>query len=299
MKSTKNRLHNVMIVGATPAGIAAANKLGELGIPVTIVEKEADLNEKLAAKQYRLESGVAFNYASRPGLIRILRNPNIRCLMPAKIERIRHSQQGFNIRIEKSQTFVDPQRCTLCGKCEEICPIDDGNGCKPIHLNSRLSLPGQAVIDKRKEPLCQTNCPLGVNAQGYIALAQAGKYREALELIRRDNVLPAICGRICTHPCEDACRRAEVDDPIAIRDIKRYVSDAVSGMDEKLTEPPKPSREEKIAVIGSGPAGLAAATDLARQGFSVTIFEKERRRGRGTSPIWYRTSQVTPGHTRS
>ncbi|MFC1839926.1 FAD-dependent monooxygenase, partial [Thermodesulfobacteriota bacterium] len=112
MKSPKNRLHNVMIVGATPAGIAAANKLGELGIPVTIIEKDTDLNEKLSAEQYRLDSGVTFNYANRPGLIRILRNPNIRCIMPAKIHKIRHSQQGFNIRIEKIQTFVDPELCT-------------------------------------------------------------------------------------------------------------------------------------------------------------------------------------------
>ncbi len=279
MKSPKNRLHSVMIMGANPAGIAAANKLGELGIPVTLVDKDADLNEKLSDDCYRLDSGVSYNYANRPGLIRILRNSNIRCILPVTLNKIRHSQQGFNINLEKSQTFVDPARCTLCGKCIEICPVINEDGSSPIHVNSRLSLPGQAKIDKFRDPLCQANCPLGVNAQGYIALAKAGKYREALNIIRHDNVLPAICGRICTHPCEDACRRSEVDESVAIRDIKRFIADAAFDEDEKLPDPPPPSRNERIAIIGSGPAGIAAAADLARQGFSVTIFEKEKEAG--------------------
>ncbi len=279
MKSPKNRLHSVMIMGATPAGISAANKLGELGIPVTLVDKDTDLNEKLSDESYRLESGVTYNYANRPGLIRILRNSNIRCILPVTVNKIRHSQQGFNVKLERPQTYVDPERCTLCGKCLEICPVENNDKSKPVHINSRLSLPGRAMIDKRMEPMCQSNCPLGVNAQGYIALAKAGKYKEALEIIRNDNVLPAICGRICTHPCEEACRRSEVDEAVAIRDIKRFVSDASFDENEKLPEPPEPFYDEKIAVIGSGPAGIAAAADLARQGFSVTVFEKEKEAG--------------------
>jgi NADPH-dependent glutamate synthase beta subunit-like oxidoreductase/Pyruvate/2-oxoacid:ferredoxin oxidoreductase delta subunit len=279
MKTSKNRLHNVMVLGGNPAGIAAANKLGELGIPVTLVETDADLNEKLSAETYRLDSGMRFNYANRPGLIRILRNPGIRCILPATVQKVRHSQQGFNVQIEGRQTYVDPERCTLCGRCVEICPVENSGGIRPVRINSRFSLPGRAVIDKRREPLCQESCPLGVNAQGYIALARAGRYPEALSLIRQDNVLPAICGRICTHPCEDACRRADLDAPLAIRDIKRFVADA--GHEEKpdRRNPPSPDRKERIAVIGAGPAGLSAAADLARQGFGVTVFEKEKTAG--------------------
>jgi len=278
MKTSKNRLHNVMILGGNPAGIAAANKLGELGIPVTLVETDADLNEKLSAETYRLDSGVRFNYANRPGLIRILRNPGIQCILPATVRKVRHSQQGFNVQIERRQTFVDPERCTLCGRCVEICPVENGGG-KPVRINSRFSLPGRANIDKRRQPLCQESCPLGVNAQGYLALAGAGRYPEALSLIRRDNVLPAICGRICTHPCEDACRRADLDAPLAIRDIKRFVADAALEEKTDRREPSSPSRPERIAVIGAGPAGIAAAADLARQGFGVTVFEKEKSAG--------------------
>ena len=277
MKSPKNRLHSVMVVGATPAGLAAANKLGELGIPVTLVDKDADLDQKLSAEAYRFDSGMPFNFAHRPGMIRILRNSGIDCILPGEIHSMRHSPQGFHVRVQPRALFVDPRRCTLCGRCVAICPVGGDGHDKPIRINSRRSLPGRAVIDKRQQPLCQANCPLGVNAQGYIALARVGRYDEALALIRKNNVLPGICGRICTHPCEDACRRAEVDAPLAIRDIKRYVADHGRIADDLSDRPNQNGR--RIAVIGSGPAGLAAAADLARQGFGVTIFEKEKQAG--------------------
>jgi NADPH-dependent glutamate synthase beta subunit-like oxidoreductase/Pyruvate/2-oxoacid:ferredoxin oxidoreductase delta subunit len=279
MKSSKNRLHRVVVLGATPAGIAAANKLGELGIPVTLVDKDADLNVKLADDTYRLESGMPFNFAHRPGLIRLLRNPGVRCLLPATVTSAKHSQQGFAVKVNLHQTFVDPERCTLCGQCIALCPVSDDTGNKPIAFGSRWALPGRAVIDKRQEPSCQANCPLGVNVQGYIALAKAGRYVEALALIRKDNVLPGICGRVCHHPCESVCRRADVDAPLAIRDIKRFLADFGSLHPSADPSPAQPMRNEKVAVVGSGPAGLAAAADLARQGFRVTIFEKEGEAG--------------------
>ncbi len=148
---------------------------------------------------------------------------------------------------------------------------------KALKYGGRHALPGRPVIDKRKTPLCQTNCPLGVNVQGYMALARAGKYTEALELIRKDNVLPGICGRICTHPCEAACRRNDLDQPLAIRDIKRFIADNASP--DLTRSKPARTRPEKIAVVGSGPAGLAAAADLIRFGYRVMVFEKEKEPG--------------------
>jgi NADPH-dependent glutamate synthase beta subunit-like oxidoreductase/NAD-dependent dihydropyrimidine dehydrogenase PreA subunit len=277
MKHLKNRLHSVLVVGATPAGVAAVNKLGEMGLPVILVDRDPDLNAKLADEAYRLHSGVPFNFGHRPGLIRILRNPAIRLVMPGHVTGAKHNQQGFSVKIRQDQTFVDPRRCTLCGRCVEICPVGDGE--KPISFLNRFALPGRAVIDKRRTPLCQENCPLGVNAQGYIALVKAGRYAEALALVKRDNVLPGICGRVCHHPCESACRRSDVDDPLAIRDIKRFLSDFE--LQNAPMESPAPAqiRTHSIAVVGSGPAGLAAAADLARLGYPVTVLEKETEAG--------------------
>ena len=284
MKRRKDRLHKTIVIGATPAGIAATNKLGELGIPVTLVDTSVDLDKKLANEEWRLESGTPFNFAHRPGLIRILRNPNIDCIMPAKITSVKHSSQGFRFRIERQAIYVDPDRCTLCGRCQEVCPATGPDGAKAVNINSRMGLPGRAVIDKRQPPPCQTSCPLGVNAQGYIALAKVGRFEQALSLIRKDNVLPGICGRICTHPCEANCRRGELDEPVAIRDIKRFLADTVMSKKHPVSkqtaiDTKKPSRNETVAVIGSGPSGLAAAADLAKQGYAVTVFEKEKQAG--------------------
>lgn len=277
MKNTKDRLQKVCVIGATPAGIAAVNKLGEMGIPVTLIDSESDLNRKLASDRWRTAAGVPLNYATRPGLLRILRNPKIRCVLPAEVTSIKHTPQGFSVRYRQKASYVDPDRCTLCGRCAEICPAIGPNGRKPVAYGGRHALPGRVLIDKRRTPLCQANCPLGVNVQGYMALARAGRYPEALELIRRDNILPGICGRICTHPCEAACRRNELDQPVAIRDVKRFLADAAEPGLQMVGAAVK--RDGKVAVIGSGPAGLAAAGDLARLGYAVTVFEKEKMPG--------------------
>lgn len=272
MKKPKDRLHRVAIIGATPSGVTAANKLGELGIPVTLIDTAIDLDEKFSRDEWMLKSGLRLNYAHRPGLIRILRNPDIRLHMPARVDAVKHSSQGFSIKITRPQTFVDMEKCTLCGRCYDSCPVNLDTGRKAIIYNGRQSLPGRVVIEKRGDPPCQKECPLGVNAQGYIALCCDEKYAEALDLIRQDNVLPGICGRICTHPCETACRRAELDEAIAIKDIKRFIVDtAATASVKKQAAHDGPG----IAVIGSGPAGLAAAAELARAGCAVTVYEKE------------------------
>lgn len=279
MKRIKDRLHRVMVIGATPAGIAAANKLGEMGIPVTLVDKSADISEKLSGEAYRLPSGVPFHLAHRSGLLRILRNPNIRTILPGDVLSVKNTSEGFSATISQKAVYVDQDLCTLCGLCAQACPVTAPDGERPLAFSGRQSLPGRIAITKREMPPCQAGCPLGVNAQGYIALSRAGKYAEALALVRRDNVLPAVCGRVCTHPCESACRRAELDEPLSIRAVKRFLADWEMAHPAENGEAKTPTREEKIAVVGSGPAGLAAAADLARAGFSVTVFEAEKEPG--------------------
>jgi len=274
MKNPKERLQKVCVIGATPTGIAATNKLGEMGIQVTLIDSSPDLNEKLACDSWRMPSGVGFNYAHRPGLLRIIRNPRIRILTPASISSIKHTPQGFSLRYKKAAAYVESDKCTLCGLCWQNCPALRPDGTRALRYGGRYALPGRPTIDKRKTPLCQANCPLGVNVQGYIALAHAGKYAEALELIRKDNFLPAICGRICTNPCEAACRRNELDQPVAIRDIKRFLADLALSSDTRPVPTIKAKRLFKVAIIGSGPAGLSCAYHLAMEGYRVKVFEK-------------------------
>ena len=142
MRSPKDRLYRVLVIGATPAGIAATNKLGEIGVPVTLVDPDPDLNQKLSREDWRLSSGVPLNYAHRPGLLRILRNPRIRCVIPGSIRSLKHTPQGFCAHINSPAAFIDPDRCTLCGRCMEVCPADIGRWIKAHSIRRQAESSG-------------------------------------------------------------------------------------------------------------------------------------------------------------
>ncbi len=130
-------------------------------------------------------------------------------------------------------------------------------------------------LGERKEDLrapCQAACPVGTNAGLYVSLIAEGRYDEALQVASEPNPFPAICGRVCTAPCEDACRRGEFDLPIAIRDLKRFATDHGSPLKRKIA-PPKQKHLERVAIVGAGPTGLSAAYYLARHGYGVTVFD--------------------------
>ncbi len=129
-------------------------------------------------------------------------------------------------------------------------------------------------LGERKEDLrapCQAACPVGTNAGLYVSLIAEGKYDEALQVAAEPNPFPCICGRVCTAPCEDACRRGEFDLPIAIRDLKRFATD--HGTLKRAIKTPKHAYSEPVAIVGAGPTGLSAAYYLARRGYGVTVFD--------------------------
>ncbi|MBN1424394.1 FAD-dependent oxidoreductase [Candidatus Fermentibacteria bacterium] len=118
---------------------------------------------------------------------------------------------------------------------------------------------------------CQMACPAGVDAQGYLALAREGKYAEAVELIKRVNPLPIVCGRVCVRACEVACERQKVDEPVGINFVKRYAAELERG--EVYVPRPKPPIGKRVAIVGSGPSGLTCAYYLALEGVGCTIYE--------------------------
>ena len=197
---------------------------------------------------------------------------------------------------------IDRDKCVACGQCVENCPVNalqlgqkvcskkpviekiiredtprDTNW-TPDHWNPEYRTNRKNVVDTGTAP-CKTECPAHIGIQGYIKLAAQGRYTDALELIKKENPFPAVCGRICNRRCESACTRAEVDEPIAIDEIKKFIAQQDLHTQHRFVPQKRHDYGNKIAVIGAGPAGLSCAYYLAIDGYNVTVFEKEKEPG--------------------
>jgi NADPH-dependent glutamate synthase beta subunit-like oxidoreductase len=195
---------------------------------------------------------------------------------------------------------VDKDKCVACGECVENCPVNALRLGQKICTKTPIAekkreLPydtewgadkwnpeyrtnRQVVVETGTSP-CKAECPAHIGIQGYIKLASQGKYTEALELIKHENPFPAVCGRICPRKCESACTRGDVDDPIAIDDIKKFIAEQDLNKDRRYIPELKHQYGNKIAIIGAGPAGLSCAFYLAVDGYKVTVFEKQKALG--------------------
>ena len=202
---------------------------------------------------------------------------------------------------------VETDQCVACGRCVEYCPAGAVKlGQKLCTKDGPVEYPRQELPDAVKwgpdkwsidyrdknrincydtgTAPCKTACPAHIAVQGYLKLAAQGKYREALQLIKRENPFPAVCGRICNRRCEDACTRGTVDQAVAIDEVKRFIAQQDLDAETRFVPEkviPKVDGEfaEKIAVIGAGPAGMSCAYYLAEKGYRPTVFEKEARPG--------------------
>ena len=203
---------------------------------------------------------------------------------------------------------VEKEKCVACGKCVEFCPAG------AVKLGQKLCKNDGTQVEYPKIPLpsqqkwgehmwahnyrdinrincydtgtapCKTACPAHIAIQGYLQLAKEGRYQEALALIKKDNPLPAICGRICNRRCEDACTRGTIDEAVAIDEVKRFIAEQDLNAETRyIPKAVVPSLKgffpEKIAIIGGGPAGLSCAYFLAEKGYKPTIFEKNKKPG--------------------
>jgi heterodisulfide reductase subunit A-like polyferredoxin len=277
----------VLVYGAGIAGIQASLDLAESGFKVYLVERSAAIGGRMSQLDKTFPTGDCATCILSPKLVECGRNKNIEIITLAEVESVTGAPGDFEVRVRRNPRYVDLKKCNACGDCAEICPVllpsefDRGLGQRrAIFRPFPQAIPNVYGISKAVGTTpCKHACPAGVNVQGYVALIGQGRFKEAYDVIRERCPLPAVCGRICQHPCENQCNRGDLDEPVAVRDLKRFAADWVYAnrelLDEQspLRQPQPETREERVAIIGGGPAGLTAAHDLSQAGYSVTIFE--------------------------
>ena len=197
---------------------------------------------------------------------------------------------------------VDKDKCVACGECVVNCPTNALKlgqklcSSKPVvekiemkanprntewgedKWNPEYRTNREDVVESGTSP-CKTACPAHIAVQGYIKLASQGRYKEALELIKKENPFAAICGRICSRKCESACTRGDIDSPLAIDEIKKFIAEQDLKAEHRFVPKKRHNYGKKIAIVGGGPAGLSCAYYLAIDGYKVTVFEKQKALG--------------------
>ncbi len=281
----------VLVQGGGIAGVQASLDLANSGFKVYLVEREAAIGGMMSHLDKTFPTGDCATCIVSPKLVECARNLNIEILTMSELMDLKGEPGNFKATVKRYPRYVDETKCNGCSECTNACPVQipdhfdrELGKRKAIAKHHAQATPNIFGILKNGHAPCKMTCPANVNVQGYVQLIKKKEYLKAVNLIRERNPLAAICGRICTHPCESKCTRGKADAPLAIRLLKRFASDKEVEMLEagKLTLPPekKPAAgAKKVAVIGAGPAGLTVANNLADRGFAVTVYEAQPAAG--------------------
>jgi heterodisulfide reductase subunit A len=269
-----------LIIGGGVAGIQAALDIADAGYEVILVERSPSIGGHMIQYSEVFPTLDCPQCILTPKMVEAGQHPNIRLLTYSEVESVFGQAGNFSVRVKRKASYVERDKCTGCGDCSPVCPVEVYSeyergvaAQKAIYKPFGQAVPAIFTVEKRGTSPCRIACPAGVNAQGYIALISEGKYREALEVVRRTMPFAGVIGRVCTHPCESDCERDTVDQPMAIRALKRFIADNELKEGREKAVPVVTTKQEKVAVVGSGPAGLACAYDLVRRGYPVTLFE--------------------------
>jgi heterodisulfide reductase subunit A len=270
---------SVMVVGGGIAGISAAEELAAAGIDVHLVEREQSIGGYMArlSKTFPTEDCAMCSLA--PRLTGAATNSRIHIHSLSDVTSVTGPPGEFSVTLRHRARYVN-EKCVGCGECAAVCPVTYANEFD-FGVSERTAIfrpfanavPATFAVDRKGWSPCKSACPVHTSVQGYVALVAAGRFEEAYRVASEPNPFPSVCGRICTHVCETACARGNVDEPIAVAALKRFVADQVGP-----TLPVQPAarrHDERVAVVGAGPAGLTCARDLAELGYGVTVLEAQ------------------------
>ncbi|MFW9954272.1 MAG: FAD-dependent oxidoreductase [Candidatus Thorarchaeota archaeon] len=274
------------VIGGGVAGISAALDLAKAGFQTYLIEKRPTIGGQMALLDKVFPQNDCSICILGPIMSEVGRHPRIELMTYSEVDRIEGYVGNFRVKVRKKARFVDTQLCNACRDCEEVCPsvvkneYEFGLGSrKAVYIPFPQATPNAHTITKRGTAACRIGCPAHVNAQAFIALMNRGEHALALDMVRKSIPFPATLGRVCPGVCQSECARGSVDESIDVRNLHRWLADYES--ENGTYEPVEVNldKDERVAVIGAGPAGIACAEKLAMYGYPVTIYEARDKPG--------------------
>jgi heterodisulfide reductase subunit A-like polyferredoxin len=274
-----------LVLGGGVAGIQCSLDLAEGGYKVYLVEKSPALGGHMSQLDKTFPTNDCSMCTLAPKLVEAGRHLNIEIVTNSELTGLEGSPGNFKAKVFHHARFVDPDLCTSCGECAPVCPVvvadqynEELGERKAIYKLYPQAIPNTYAVTKKGHSPCKRACAVHTSAQGYVALIAQERFADAYRVASEPNPFPAVCGRVCTHKCETDCTRGEIEQPIAIAGLKRFVSDfALDNV--PLPEPVEATFTEKVAIVGAGPSGLSCARDLALLGYQTTVFEAKPEPG--------------------
>ncbi len=273
--------YDVLVVGSGIGGMESALKLGDMGYKVLVVEKEASVGGRMILLSKVFPTLDCASCISTPKMAATIHHPNLTVMTYSEVKGITRDADGhFHANVKRKARYVDEVACTGCQQCETACTVavpDQFNADlvarRAAYIAFPQAVPKKAVIERQGSSPCTFACPAGIEAHGYVSLIRSGEYEKAHRLVLDATPLVGTLGRACYAPCESECTRGSLEGTLPIRRLKRFISDhhveSGAGLGIEVAAP----NGRRVAVVGSGPAGLTAAWQLARKGYAVKIYE--------------------------